>query len=328
LLNVAAQVAIVIDAEIKIVAHSHGGNVAAKALANVKTLAVGLACLSTPFLRVRMRKAGAWSAKLIVVSLLFFLFQTVSIMVPGVQTFSRFGRRHHEMVGFIGAYVMLAAWKLYKYLQPRISSCLKRAAVRFSDSVNFRLRPGTAFLIIRMSDDEPGMALSTYRFFDWILETYLASVRRAWVILKMSFETRTGLKYKGLIASRWPKVSVLGNVIVFAAFLLWLYRVYRGSDHPFADVASVFYVVFLAVVCSLTAVLCLTAAFAVVPLGWGAVLGIFTETVSVDWTPPGAWKLNLVEPSSGASGLRHSQPYDNQQCLALLGSWMAQTSTE
>jgi len=314
------------EAIINIVAHSHGGNVAAKAVANMGIDEIGLACLSTPFLRVHKRKAGAWSAKLIVVALSFFLFQTILLATPFAQTFSHFGRKHHEIVGLMGFYVAYGIWMSRKNLPPRISTGLKEAAVRFSSSVNFRIQPSTRFLIVRMSDDEAGVALSAYRFLDWILETYIASVRRAWVILKMSMQRRTGMKYKGMQAPRWPKVSYLGTIIVWATLSVWLYLVYRGSEHPVLYIVGFYYLVFLLVVCSLTLVLCLTAVFAVVPLGWSAVLGIFSETVSIDWTPPGAWKLNLVEPSG--LGLRHSQPYANQYCLSLLGAWIAKKTVE
>src|SRR5215472_12477505 len=47
---------------ITVIAHSHGGNVACRALANAQLTDVDLICLSTPFLRARKRKGGSWSA--------------------------------------------------------------------------------------------------------------------------------------------------------------------------------------------------------------------------------------------------------------------------
>jgi alpha-beta hydrolase superfamily lysophospholipase len=61
-------------ATLNVVGHSHGGNVAAKAIGDIGSQRIGLACLSTPFLRARHRRAGAWSAKIIVSNISFLLF--------------------------------------------------------------------------------------------------------------------------------------------------------------------------------------------------------------------------------------------------------------
>jgi hypothetical protein len=234
-----------------------------------------------------------------------------------------FEPKHPHLFNSAAALVAFWLFKTHKFLSVWLPSALKRAGSRFSSSVNFLLDPATPLLLIKMTDDEAGGLLTTYRFLDWVMDRYLAFVRKVTVLFKMSNHRRPGNIFYYGWRPRWRSLSHLRNLLVFSVLGLFLYFLIRGVDNPFGSIAVIVFVVVYFVVLTVIVILGSIAVFAMIPLGWSAILGIFTRTVSVDATPPGSWKLNLFERSSGRGGLRHSQTYEDPRCLAAIASWLA-----
>lgn len=189
-----------------------------------------------------------------------------------------------------------------------------------SISVNFKLDENARLLIFRVADDEASAALAAYRFLDWILEKLTHWVRFGWIqnkmIMKMSF---TNYKY----GSKWAKL-ISNSPFKWLPWFVLVFLVDQAFDNPLKIWLYGFVGIVLEFNLAITLLLFLTVLFAVFPLGWSAVLGVVTETVSFDSTPIGNWAITLLEPTLGKSELRHSQPYNSPQCLAFLVTWITE----
>jgi hypothetical protein len=308
-----------------VVAHSHGGNVAAKAVANTGSASIGLACLSTPFLRASERTAGAWSAKAVVKFLFVFLQLIVMEVTLHLAAYSRWGGRHEEIVLFVGGYLAVMVFKVYRHVSLKAPMAFESAGHRLATAVNYTLRPNARLLIIKMADDEAGIALAAYRFVDWILERYLVLVCQINSSLTSRRKRERWFGYKGIYGPRLkPRLSdvLWGLTLVVLPLAMWLYYGIRDSDHPVGNVVLIYFLAFSTIMSGMFVVLCSIVLVSIAPLGWSNVLGIFDQVISVESSPPGSWNLNLFEPSPSATGLRHSQPCQDSRCLSLLASWI------
>jgi len=308
-------------AMIDVIAHSHGGNLAGKAIANMKTSNVGLASLSTPFLSAHKRTGGYWAIKY-VLAVCFFL-NSLMLFLLIVFANTALDLRHKGVVIAvsllsIGTLLCLGAARII--IPAQVLRAVRSAGHRFASSINFTLQPDTRLLVIRMADDEAGLLLTAYRCFDWILERCLAAVRLGWISIKMSIKMFVfGVKYGSTFA------KVVKALPIPVIVILWILG--RSSDDPVYDLSVVSLVTVYTVSWVSTVVMTLTVACAILALGPGAALGVLTRNVSVEQSPSGDWNVIRFEPIARPWTLRHSHTYEDPRCLAVLASWISRNTS-
>jgi pimeloyl-ACP methyl ester carboxylesterase len=316
------------QAEINVVAHSHGGNLAAKALDGHDNRRIGLACLSTPFLRARHRRAGGWTAKIVLANFSILAVTSVGGIYAYLTAYTHFEQTHWKIPNLLVGMVAISVYHFFKWFSKWLPNFLRKTGSRFSSSINFNLDSSTRLLIIKMADDEPGLALTTYRFLDWILDVCIAFVRRISIVWKMTFRMNRGRRtaFYRFTGPRFRGLSRLRVIFATLVFLFFLYLMIFGNqvqfERWFGPCAAILLLVFYLIISATGCIVCLIAVFSVLPLGWSAVFGSCTRTVSVDSTPRGSWNVSLFEPSLSGLGLRHSQPYADRRCLELLSCWL------
>ena len=266
-------------AVITVIAHSHGGNVAGRAIAHLGDSTIGLVCFSTPFIRAHRREAASWTIRFVISTFLFLVAIAILIAIPwGAYENGSF---HNKIVESVDLAAL--AWiTIFRRGLARLASAkLKQAGQRLSALVNFKLKENMRLLIFRVADDEASAVLTAYRFLDWLLEKFSSWVRLSWIMTSMTMKMNfTNYRYGSKLAKGISSIPLL-------RWWPWLFLVVLcdlSFKNPLKAWLYGFWLMLLGFNVSMTLLLGLTVLFAVLPLGWSAVLGVVTETVSFDST--------------------------------------------
>jgi pimeloyl-ACP methyl ester carboxylesterase len=318
-------------AAIIIIGHSHGGNVALKALdcCRCGDSVAGIVCLSTPFLVCRERHfAGLkFSSELAFIPLLgvgVFLFYT--------KLYPRW--REHAVVGIIATLaflfcVLIAAVVIMSWSESRQEKAtqLKFDALPVSllrNSAHFRER----LLIVRHAGDEASGGLGAAMFFSWIMSYCFGLLHRAWG----RSDTAIGAAMTRLPKWFWVIVGIAVTALLYidtahekSFWIAGLVALWGGYN-----LVKVFISAFKDGTLRQTvlgiAMLILSPLFGILGLAFGPellLLSIWSE-VTVEWTPLGRWELLLLErPTQDIeAGLTHSAAYDDPAALESVKHFM------
>jgi hypothetical protein len=149
-----------------VIAHSHGGNVAASALGRLDNdlSTIHVCYLATPFLQLFPRmieRSERWSITAAVFSfLVMFIFILIVLSIIALDNL--FGLQFelddvHVMASSFLAY--LGAWRAYGWLGPEKCRVRNEPLVKATTALRLNQSPGAAF-ILRAVDDEASLALA------------------------------------------------------------------------------------------------------------------------------------------------------------------------
>ncbi|HEX6747377.1 MAG TPA: hypothetical protein VF092_08840 [Longimicrobium sp.] len=327
-----------------LVAHSHGGNVSIRALADpaVAACVEGLACLSTPFLHLQPRHLDPdFKAALKGMAAALVAFVAVCLAVTPVFVAAKLWGQDITSYRVAGSALMLAAVLLVVALlaAPRVflnagqgllDSWLNRAKQNYE---RVRLPPILKpLLIIRTTGDEASAALSTSHLLAFAISHAIIGIASG-----------PAARFQRLLGWR-TRPTTLREWLACAAALL---------------VAVPVLPVFLLLTLVLGVLVLLSVGMlSIVLLTFGRSFGItnmFLE-VSAEPTPPGSWPVHLFStrdawPYMGderrralatlawagvnrraiseapVTRLAHSAPYEHPGALALLADWVSESGS-
>jgi hypothetical protein len=308
------------DAKHFIIAHSHGGNVAAMSLedAPLRRRISGLACLSTPFLVARRRPFGSWLEGVLVVGLLLTLLIGLDESV---------------------ALSVLSGGALSGLLVARLTSLPDRLI----KAINIGDLSGLDVLIVRTPADETTPLLALGHLVGWASTrlyavlphlVMLATLRRDGIEPRSRALSRVALVvgipvsvYALYVFFREPATDLLRVVAPFV--FLWIIFKPDSAPNPALDPAViVITLVALMVVVSLLLVTVVTGMgvmMSAAAVGWaGLICGLVVE-VAPEAAPPGQWLIRQIPFSSSGPmsvlSLQHSTTYEDPRAIEAIGGW-------
>jgi len=311
-------------AEHFVIGHSHGGNVALKALEMENLFdRVSVICLSTPFLHIRRRFLDRADEFKVVVGggigliLLLPLLLKLTIITGHIYVYAPL---------FLG--MMAIGYVCEKRGQ--------RAAERFRAQISLTVPSNASLMIVRVAGDEATALIGAFQIATWLItkigifySSILLWIHRTYTATKAWFDAITD-KYLVWI------VSITGAVVI-ADRLLWLHYRYSvvlrflnnkanaidpllaGPSHwaqnhllPFGLLIDLPILVVLGGI----------ILGGILPMGAGSLFGVLVYEVTVEPIPKGVWVLHQIEPEGRIDGLMHSVCYDNTLALSAVSDWI------
>ena len=149
-----------------VIAHSHGGNIALKALGDAAVAAAvrGVACLSTPFLHLRPRQFGATGATYLWVALAAAF--TAVLLASVFELWDAIGFEPEPGAVFVALYGSAVVAALAADLMERRFA---RAAEQFADACALPVVARESVLILRSAGDEAAGLLMATQFLEWLI---------------------------------------------------------------------------------------------------------------------------------------------------------------
>jgi pimeloyl-ACP methyl ester carboxylesterase len=314
------------EAQLVVIGHSHGGNVALKALnrMNDESRVSGVACLSTPFLTIRDRNLGKKGKDLI------GALPGVPIMVGYVLASMWFENyfEAHRKVALAG---VLVAMLILVPVAGSIGEKLERSAERIAAAARIGLaglKEGR-LLIIRHTGDEASGILGTAMFTSWVISYVHARLNSAWVRVD---------ERVGSVMDRIPRVLWLLPIVGVS---WWLFSYLRAE---WGLVASLSVAVLLGA-CFVTigalgiklgmlretvlgaSLLVMSPLLAVLGIVFGPEMlsiSLFKE-VTAEATPPGSWRVRLLThqlDEEDPLSLVHSAAYSSKVASGHIVKWL------
>lgn len=316
---------------IHLVAHSHGGNVALYACRDgrAKREISSIACLSTPFLLVRLRR---WVPEIdMAVHAAFVITTLVSCSMLSLWLASLIPETFQPVQLLLALASIGAASVLAPYLTRKTRASLPRLVRKCRlPASNDRMPP---VLILRAVADEAGAALGSAKLIaggiDWLRDIVLSAK-------PSRFFGNRGLLVRLL--------SVLALLLIYGLLALSVGYVVVQQQREAADGYTFLLAGFVAVAVfllaiSFTTILPFVAVFTVVPIlvvaaaclapfGWQLALLSLGMSVSAEVCPPGDWKVVQLEPNRNRVGdmgaLQHGTHTD-PEALKHLANWLRET---
>ena len=301
------------DARHVVIAHSHGGNVALRALRArwLQRRVAGLVCLSTPFLVARHREIGENAQSVLIAAINLLVTLAVGIEAE----------RHPALAGTpagILKAVMLGAGALAMYAIPR-------GTPRFLRRIAFASRTEVPALLVRSPADEASLSLAFVQAIDALRST-------TWKLFMEripGFFSRPVRRALGAIRGRIGVVGmVLAGVVIWAGLGAAVGILSPGTSLPLGMLVAAGLVLVPAMlpltVAALVAVpTVLINILAFIPFGFAyAVRGPFLE-VTAESTPPGRWSVHQLQfPDRDPETLRHSVTYQDARALGEIARWL------
>ena len=274
-----------------VIAHSHGGAVAAYAIVRSAELVnrVKLVCLSTPFLVMDIRPLPRHILKQLTLG-------TCLILLGAFLTVGAFNSSVSLVLTMVlAAGAALVAWK---HRAERLFS-VRLFAESMVELTDASMLHQTRTLFVRSSGDEASLALLTMQFL-----TFLAD--RIWALGSRA-TPRTGIQ-SGLIAliflSLGGAVALTKGAASGATTLLGFALLGLVSVLSAVAIVSSFLQLLMVVLGSVVSAI--TAAGA----GWDLISCQPSLRISVEPTPPGTWQLCVVGAPESPKGLRHATHSD------------------
>jgi hypothetical protein len=157
--------------------------------------------------------------------------------------------------------------------------------------------------------------------------------------------------FGALIAGAVALKMRMGVVVIFLFAVIWLFigvltliggffrRIYTDAiERNETDAIQIVAVLFqmAALPCQLVVGVSLFATIIVLsltllPFGWQVALSNIFYDITAETTPPGTWKVNLIEPSRSQNqtgdvpALEHSIVYEDKSALTLICDWIERT---
>lgn len=322
-----------------LICHSHGGNVALRAMADssLQEKIDGIVCLATPFLVARERDLGRNPLKHLVGALVVVMFLTIwmmdQVLPASWPAWGRFAAVVLVSSIVMGAFAVLVnKWREYaeRLRRDLASPAIKRDRI----------------LIIRSPADEASGALALFQFISQL--SVRMYIRTFMIYERFEVAVNGWAKQKGkmLAVAAGAFMAIVGFVFVIAS-LPW-----ESGYESWANVAAVVGV-FVSLLVSLEAFLLVLgwvevatvffrlAASAVVwpviillsvlllPFGREVAMANILLDVTAEATPPGSWIVHLIEPPTSkelnkdALPLMHSLVYENPRVLKFVCDWIA-----
>jgi hypothetical protein len=315
-----------------VIGHSHGGNVALKAveLGNLFDQ-MAIVCLSTPFFNVKQRfrsltkhevnAAQSGLAGLAVLPALFGVhislrhptslsIGTLSLMLTalGLMTSVLFGQR---------------AWS--------------DTAERFRSTVEILVPSQARLMIVRTVADEASAAVAFFQLLTWLSSKIGMFYIRVLCLpvamfMKLSAETRAKIKSAAAIG----KKLFVAIMIALAVFAYHIQRKYHSSiaerypwttpswlsfiDGDSHDRAWGPFLAGLPIIATGFAILLCSW----LPFGFGPLTGALKYLITVEPTPVGIWPLYQCDSPADAEAFMHSSVYENEAALSEIGNWLDQ----
>ena len=306
-----------------IVSHSHGGNIALLAVvdAELNEQIDGIVCMSTPFISARQRDLGSdaigqFSGALVA---LVFLMYWLMDRIP----FPDFGIGIPRWVIELGLGSLIVIALLYSAVRWHGFSKKIYESLNMSSDARQKVLSDHSFrekvFIIRTPADEASATLSLSQFLCQISVRFCLKVYAVYLYVYRSIETIK--KHKPIICNLVGLAVVL--ILVLLALLNYVawpleWQTQLNSYIPIA-IAFLSSVIVLSLVIAfvsaeyLTVFLKLLASavlwpvvfilsLLLLPFGWEIALANVILDVTAETTPPGSWRVYLVEPNSRTDG--------------------------
>jgi hypothetical protein len=330
------------DAAHSIIAHSHGGNVILKALADdfIRARISTAICLSTPFITVAARNFGSsirFNVNLFHLGLAAIAAICIDRKISFLRTFSAHAllSTNSDLVR-MSFLLMFAAETLIAWTAIYFPLNLWRThAQRFTKAQTIRPVSDLNLLVIRPPADEASGALTATQFVAWL-------VTHSWqMVARIQTWLRSALNKWAAWSERHKFWSYL-LALSITTLCFWLTREdpfsglqYKWIEGPVllavvALVVRYFYVrmiiSFLLVVCTvivglLILPLIVTLSIAVLPFSPSDAFLMGPLQISAEAAPIGRCEI-LQLPSTSVDGLMHSSTYENSLAIQACVAWI------
>ena len=332
-----------------VIAHSHGGTVAFKALSedDLSKQIRGLVCLSTPFLNPRRRSSFAAYFAQTATEWLFALGVSGSTLMLGLNWGNLLGLDfvHDEFEGIV--LVLFASLTgIASYLGVRkIVMVADRWSVSIAKKMEMPETLSCRVLLVRTFSDEATGALVAGQFCSWLAQLSSHVVAKFLMLLGELSERR---KWFGLMLT-------LIFLLIYWSYFLGLYGGNFGSLLRSAglDIGIGCAFILLTALLSIAAAGVLMAAL----IGWEMLPASVALDVAVECTPPGKWEVltigklshdlpwgiktspdaangestendqhsELLKKVRAADRLMHAQSHDDPQVIWTVTRWVEET---
>ncbi|RXS93002.1 hypothetical protein [Silvibacterium dinghuense] len=298
-----------------VIAHSHGGNVALRAV-EIGKLAptVNVVCLSTPFFSAQVRHYGSTGTILLSAAVLLlgffswvYFFDRLlwqSAHDSPIYGFAVFGG---GIVFALALFALTLFWRAY--------------AEDVAEKLMVHIPPDTKLLILRCIGDEATGAISMFQFASWLASQvalrYIQLLVSGPLLYEWCFNFvirhRSRLEWWAglwtvlfiplLIAKAFAPEGSLVDTLLHIALWLPIYWIWIQLAAMVALLALV--ILAIGALPVLLTLICVSA----LPLGVGGALILPFADVGVETTPIGTWSVRQILPNSTGS-LRHSTHSD------------------
>lgn len=301
------------DARHVVIAHSHGGNVALRALRArwLRRRIAGLVCLSTPFLVARRREFSSDAQSVFMGALHAVIAVTVGYQV----------QRHPALSGAPEKVLLataLAAGALAMYMVPK-------GTPRFLRRIAFATDSDVPALLVRSPADEASLSLA----FVAAIDTVRSTVWKLFMERIPGFFARLARRAVDAVRSRiGTGGSLILGIAVWAALGAAVRIPSPGTSVPIGMTIVLVAALLLALLPYLVAALVAIPAvcvnmLALIPFGFAyASRAPFLE-VTAESTPPGRWSVYQLQfPDRDPETLRHSVTYQDARALGEIARWL------
>ena len=323
------------DAVQCVVGHSHGGNVALKAVSEAGLFnSIPVVCLSTPFVSVNPRYFGDEQETSVLLS---GFFLSLTFLYVALCYRAWFPWDTHNVRCWLGVGGLLIIGDVLKRIYEATLIWAKKAREALI-SRQIRLPAEAKILIVQSVGDEANTFIRTaHGFADLltrainihahILERIIRKLRIIGRVQNASdaidWRFQVGFLFVGivtftldhyrLLAPPWSPISTALSFLLFFALICVFYRL---------AAVLVIWLLSASVICLLPVAVALMAT-SPIPFGFESLMTIlfFEETVEV--LPVGNWQVLLVRPTRSRR-LNHSSTYDDPDAIKAVASWIRQ----
>jgi hypothetical protein len=285
-------------AQLIVIAHSHGGNVALMAVSGTDLApTTQVVLLSTPFVTMRHRPLAIRGRRLTALALALFI---------AVSSLSRV-----TVEGDVAALALVIFIAVFAGVFFGIDRFLKNHSRRLVTLARHGDLTGMRLLIIRSPSDEANLGLN-------LIQASAALATAVWSAVSFSNRSEAG---KIAAAVAWTM-----GIVFFVAALL-------GVSGPMTavtpdEVLMQYFAVPIVVLFYLSFLTLILLAFLAIPLavafGWHMLFMVFLIEIFADPVPAGTWTVHQLPPRLSGGGLRHSLSYSHPESLRVIAKWVAE----
>lgn len=315
------------DSKHIIISHSHGGNIAIRAISDEMEGQVDLVCMSTPFICARkgeldwpVKNAFLFSPLIVLILIGFYLgILNYGEDANSIKVFSYSNDSFVE--AFNIAIVVSLLWI------PLMGIASWRYSIKLYENLKYPRIASENVFIARMNGDEASSALAASE----LVSTQL--IKLFSLPSSVSNYVRLTVKRNGFSALI---ILILSIVLLFIIEKYSIVGILRPDTIEMISSFGVYSVV--AMVCFFLAYYAtpILAAFimspyiflvalAALPFGWEMVIVLFNLHITSETSPPGKWTINQLQPSNGGNvkSFLHSAIYEDPKALDEISRWVS-----
>jgi len=310
-----------------VIGHSHGGNVALRAVEIGRLYPnVSIVCLSTPFFNAALRDYGKGIVPLCVGAAILIWLAWLWVFLT---TLGRVEFLNGSFFFLISGVLSIPTFALLL--------CWKNSSSNVANRLTLRVPADSTVLLVRCVGDEASGSIGAVQFASWAVTKCITLYLRFLSLFIQLLEWLVDLweryrKYVEYALVVWVFTAVVVPILAFVIGCFWrpMNRVLDYEEFlwimpgyfAMASISSFIALVIFGLVASVAIpFLLLLIVMSTLPLGWEVACALPFIDVTIETTPLGSWQVSQVRPTK-EGGFNHSASHSDPAAISVTTKWL------